>query len=236
MKNKTAFLLKRRTYMYKLSPSKAHRYLRCTKSLAFDKEFTESPFTVRGSLLHEYAEMLINNEDNVETFRKTHEISEYEDFLINAYVDAVLQEKQDLGAKEVFVEQRRTVKLYDFEINMVLDTLIIGRTEASILDLKTGNNDIDPVNNEQLFFYAYSIMNEYPRVKKLRLSIFQKGRKKTTTVTKDEVLDFFMEKHEKFQEIKEDKLTYNPSEKACKYCANKDNCRARAEWIIGGKK
>ena len=42
--------------MYKLSPSKAHRYLQCTKSLEYDTEFVETPWTIRGNILHEFGE------------------------------------------------------------------------------------------------------------------------------------------------------------------------------------
>lgn len=221
--------------MYKLSPSKAHRYLQCTKSLEFDKEFVESPFTIRGSILHKYAEMLIKNEDT-SLFVLQNDITDYENFLIKSYVETVFQEKTKVEADNIIVEEKRTISLYGNSINLIIDALCVGKKIASIIDLKTGNNDIDPNDNEQLLFYAYSIINEYPQVNKFRLSIFQKGKIKTNVVTKDYVMEYFMEKFDVFMQIKDNKLTYNPSEKACKYCSNKDSCRARAEWIIGGKK
>lgn len=221
--------------MYKLSPSKAHRYLQCTKSLEFDTEFVETPYTVRGSLLHEYAEMMIKNK-NVDTFKETHRITDYEEYLIQSYVDAVWNEKDLIGANKLIVEEKRNITLYDNSINLIIDTLLVGKDTVSIIDLKTGNNDIDPNNNEQLLFYAYSIVNDYKDVKEFRLSIFQKGKLKTTVVSLDEVLDFFMSKFFIFEKIKNNDLEYNPSDKACKYCAIRNTCRARAEWIIGGKK
>ena len=221
--------------MYKLSPSKAHRYLQCTKSLEFDTEFVETPYTVRGSLLHEYAEMMIKNK-NVDDFKETHSITDYEEYLIQSYVDAVWNEKDLIGANKLIVEEKRNITLYDNSINLIIDTLLVGKDTVSIIDLKTGNNDIDPNDNEQLLFYAYSIVNDYKDVKEFRLSIFQKGKLKTTVVSLDEVLDFFMSKFFIFEKIKNNDLEYNPSDKACKYCAIRNTCRARAEWIIGGKK
>lgn len=220
--------------MYKLSPSKAHRYLQCTKSLEFDTEFVETPFTVRGSMLHNLAEMIIKNEDT-EQFIRDNSINDYEHSLVSNYVECVFKEKQDLNAKEILVEQKKSITLYDNTINLIMDALVLADTTASILDLKTGNNDIDAVDNEQLLFYAYATIQEYPHINNIRLSIFQKNRLKTYEVSKDEVLDFFMDKFEIFAAIKRNELKYNPSDKACKYCAIKDSCKARAKWIIGGK-
>jgi hypothetical protein len=172
----------------------------------------------------------------IETFIKEHKITDYEHYLVSGYVDAVWEEKQLIDAKEMIVEEKRNITLYDNSINLIIDTLLIGKDTVSIIDLKTGNNDIDPDDNEQLMFYAYSIVNDYIHIKNFRLSIFQKGKLKTTVVSLDEVLDFFMSKFLVFQKINKNELEYNPSDKACKFCAIKDTCRARAEWIIGGKK
>lgn len=220
--------------MYKLSPSKAHRYLQCTKSLEFDTEFVETPYTIRGSLLHEFAEMMIKNKETDE-FMEEHKITDYEHFLVQGYVDAVWQEKELINATEMIVEEKRNITLYDNSINLIIDTLLIGKDTVSIIDLKTGNNDIDPGDNEQLLFYAYSIINDYIHINNFRLSIYQKGKLKTTVVTLDEVMDFFMSKFLVFQKINKNELEYNPSNKACKYCSIRDTCKERARWIIGGK-
>lgn len=221
--------------MYKLSPSKAHRYLNCTKSLEFDTEFVETPWTIRGNILHKYAEMLINEEDTSD-FVKENNFSDYEEFLISSYINAVRTEYELIQAYKLQVEQRKSIKIYDNDINLVIDTLILSRNTASIIDLKTGNNDIEVFDNEQLMFYAYAICLEYPKIKYFRLSIFQKGKLKSFVTSRSEVFDYFISKYEVFEKIKEDKLEYNPSEKACKYCGHRDQCVARAEWILGGKK
>lgn len=220
--------------MYKLSPSKAHRFLQCTKSLEFDTAFVETPITIRGSMLHTFAEMMIKNKD-IQSFIEEHEINDYEQFLVSQYVESVWDEKQKLHAKKVIVEEKTKIRLYGNNINLIMDALILGKNTASIIDLKTGNSDVDAKDNEQLYFYAYAVIQKYPHYQKIRLSIFQKGKLKTITVTKDEVLDFFFDKEYIFENIKENKLEYNPSDKACKFCAIKDTCKARAEWIIGGK-
>ena len=220
--------------MYKLSPSKAHRYLRCTKSLEYDTEFVETPWTIRGSILHEFGERkLLEKETHL--FEIENNFSDYEKFLINSYVQAVMSEYNLIQADSLHVEEKEPIEIYGNKINLIIDALVLGKKIASIIDLKTGNNDISPKENEQLLFYAYSVLMKHPQVETFRLSIFQKGKLKTEVVTREQVYDFFIDKFEIFDAISRNELTYNPSEKACKYCAFKDKCVARANWIIGGK-
>jgi len=220
--------------MYKLSPSKAHRYLKCTKSLEYDTEFVETPWTIRGSILHEFGERkLLEKETNL--FEIENNFNDYEKFLINAYVQAVMNEYNLIQADSLHVEEKEPIEIYGNKINLIIDALVLGKKIASIIDLKTGNNDISPVDNEQLLFYAYSVLTRYPEIETFRLSIFQKGKIKTEVVTREYVYDFFIDKFDIFDAISRNELTYNPDEKACKYCAHKDKCVARAKWIIGGK-
>lgn len=218
--------------MYKLSPSKAHRYLQCTKSLEYDTEFVETPWTIRGSLLHEYAERLLLEKDTAD-FVAENEFNDYEEFLIRSYVQAVYNEYELIQADSIHIEEKEPIVLYDNKINLIIDALVLGKKTACVIDLKTGNNDISPEDNEQLLFYGYSVLLKHPKVETFRLSIFQKGKLKTTTVSREYIYDFFIAQYPVFEQIRKDELTYNPSEKACKYCAHKKNCVARAKWLLG---
>jgi CRISPR/Cas system-associated exonuclease Cas4 (RecB family) len=221
--------------MYKLSPSKAHRFLNCTKSLEFDVAFVETPQTIRGSILHELAEMSLKNED-ILNFIEQHKVNEYELYLINGYVREVWSELLKIPNSQMVIEEKKPIIIYNNNINLVIDCLILGDRVASIFDLKTGNGDIEVEDNEQLYFYAYMVATTYDKVDKFILNIYQKGKKKTTELTRQEVFDFFIEKEEVFRKIEQGKLEYKPSDKACKFCPIKDTCLARARWIIGGKK
>ena len=220
--------------MSKLSPSKAHRYLNCTKSLEFDTAFVETPWTIRGNILHEFGERKLL-EKETQQFEEDNVFNDYEQFLIRSYVEAVNNEYNLIQADSLHVEEKEPIVLYGNKINLIIDALCLGKKIASIIDLKTGNNDISPVENEQLVFYAYSVLMKYPQVEIFRLSIFQKGKLKTEIVTREYVYDFFIQRFDIFDAISRNELTFRPSEKACKYCGNRTKCMARAEWIIGGK-
>lgn len=221
--------------MYKLSPSKAHRFLQCTKSLEFDIEFVETPASIRGSILHEYAQMILNSSNDIEQYYKEHNINSYEQFLVTSYAKAVWDEYFRIDAYKIEVENKHPIEIYGNTINLIIDALVLSKNEASILDLKSGNGEVDVHENEQLFFYGYAVLQRYPYIKKVTLSIFQKGKLKTVHKTANEIYDFFVEKHEIFDKIQKNMLEYNPSDKACKFCPIKNTCVARAKWIIGGK-
>lgn len=220
--------------MYKLSPSKAHRFLVCTKSLDFDVDFVESPVTIRGSLLHNIAEVMILNE-NIDDFIQEHKLNDYEVFLIKEYAKEVWSEYKRIDAHTMLVEQKNTMHIYGFSINLIIDALVYNDTHASIIDLKTGNSTVDVADNEQLMFYGFSIVQLHPNIETFTLSIFQKGKLKSITKTRSEILDFFINTENIFESIKNSDLTYQPSDKGCKYCSIKGSCMERARWIVNGK-
>lgn len=216
--------------MYKLSPSKAHRFLNCTASLKHDVEFVETIYTIRGTLLHELGEKIIKSE-NVDEFLIENNISPYEQFLVMSYAKAVMNEYDEIDGISLDIEVKKPISIYGFEANSIIDALVVSKDTASIIDLKTGRYEIDPLNNEQLYFYAYGTIMDNPEIKKLRLSIFQNNKMKTAELEKEEILDYFKKKENVFLEIANDHLTYNPGEKTCKYCAIKDSCESRAKWL-----
>lgn len=224
--------------MYKISPSKAHRILNCTASLRHDDVFVETPATVRGNILHTLGEMFLKevDDDKITEFINEHGIDGYELDLIQGYIHAVLYETEKIGATEMQIEVKREIDIYGFKSNSIIDTLLLSKYEASIIDLKTGNYDVDIIDNEQLYLYGYGVLTRYPDIQIVHLSIFQKMKKKTITLTRGEIFDYFLDKEEVFTDIRNGNLKYNPSEKACKFCPIKDTCIARAKWIVGGKK
>lgn len=217
--------------MYKLSPSKAHRFLNCTASLKHDVEFVDTIYTARGTLLHELGEKLIKKED-VDDFIIENEINFHELEFLEAYANAVLEEFYFINATILDIEVIKPIEIYGFNTNSSIDALALSETTASIIDLKTGRNEISPFNNEQLYFYAYSVIMDYPNIKTIRLSIFQNSQMKTIVVDKKKVLKYFEKKAKVFEKIANDDLTYNPGKKACKYFSIRETCEARMQWLI----
>lgn len=223
--------------MSKLSPSKAHRFLNCTKSLEYDTAFVETPASIRGNILHEYAEKILKNQAT-DDFERENKIDDYEHFLVNAYADAVFEEMAFYQHNQLHTENKTSMQLFGNDINLIIDALLLSEANkmASIIDLKSGNYDIDPENNEQLLLYAFYVAQDHDFVENFRLSIFQKGKLKTWTITKKELYDYIISIYDTIDDINNNRLSYNPSDKACKFCEYKNKCIARAEWIVNGKK
>ena len=91
-----------------------------------------------------------------------------------------------IGAtKRVFEKRKKeSASLYFFNFNYIIDALLIGGDTASIIDLKTGNIDVEVENNEQLLFYAHDVSIKYPKIKSFDYLFFQKMRMKTQEIKK----------------------------------------------------
>lgn len=224
--------------MYKLSPSKAHRFLQCTASLKYDTEFVETAASKCGTLLHTLAEYYLKSKSKQEISNLISEnkISDYEFNLIDAYTSFVLYQIDKIKGKELLIEFKTPFSIFGFTMNAIIDAVIIADTVATLIDLKTGSVYVDADDNEQLMYYAYIIFNVYPKIKTVYSYIYQNFQAKEFVITRSECFDFFIEKEPIYDAISRDELTYNPSDKACKYCGNKDSCLAWAYWVIGGKK
>lgn len=219
---------------YKLSPSRAHIWMHCTLSL-LDDTFVETPATIRGTIMHEIGEKMILGYD-VESLMEKHNLNDYERFNVTRYADTVIEEADKIPNSDLFIENKVTLNIYENSINMILDALIIGETEATIIDYKSGNFDIEVENNYQLFFYAMYVVTAYPHIEKINTIIFQKGRAKKHVLTPKEVIDFFVSKKQVFDDINNDRLSCEPSETVCRFATVPEVKKICAEWIIGGKK
>lgn len=73
-------------------------------------------------------------------------------------------------------ELKQELKVSYAGINGVVDAVIVSDTELHIIDLKTGFKPVDPVDNEQLQFYALALRNLYPH-RLIYLHIYQRGLK-----------------------------------------------------------
>lgn len=222
---------------YSLSPSKAHRYLYCSASLLHDQPFVDTPITIRGKLLHQISELLIKGVDCDEIIKENN-LNDYEIKLVTKYSELILNQIDSLQPDIFSVEVKQKINIFDTNINLIMDTLLINTRSgiSYIYDLKTGNNDVEVKDNEQLLFYALAVLLNYKDIGIIKVSIFQKMKNKELTLYPNEVYDFFIDKEDVFNKIKKNELEYHPSEKACKYCAFKNKCVARANWILEGKK
>lgn len=226
-----------------LSPSAAHRWMRCPASVVLEQDYpeTSSEYADRGTMMHEAAARLLTGERDWLT---TTGLSGDEIDIVSEYVDRVKEAAQN---GTLFVEER-----VDFseEIGVpdsfgTVDALIISGTRLEIHDLKTGRGvPVYAEDNEQLQLYALGALGAYELIypiETVKLCIHQPPLDNFTE------WEIPVEELRKFQQraafsaslitsilgadLDSVQQHANPGEKQCRFCKAKAKCLALSAQV-----
>lgn len=226
-----------------LSPSSAHRWLRCTAAPKFEAQFEDqsSEYAEEGTVAHAVAALvasreigLISASEYKAELKKIQQKPKFEAEMLNhakTYAAYIKEHHSGLA----WLEQR--LELAGHDIFGTADCVLVGDGELHIVDYKYGKGvEVEAERNDQLRIYALMAYEEYGDLyapDMIRLSIVQ-PRIANGTKTWTEPIESLLKWAEevlipKANEAVSDKRVFAPSENVCRFCKAGSVCRARAK-------
>ena len=225
-----------------LSPSSAHRWIRCTPSAVLETEFEgrSSPAAAEGTAAHALCEhklkrLLHRRSKRPVSSYDSDEMEEYTDAYVEFVSELLEKEKQNCKDPLVQVEERLDLSRYVPGAFGTADCLIVADGTLHVIDMKYGLGVlVSAEDNPQLKCYGVAALSIYESlydIKDVSLSIFQPRRENVSTWTisaKDLKLWAENELKPKAQLAFKGEGDYSPGE-WCQFCRAAVKCRARAK-------
>jgi len=220
----------------RLSPSSSSRWLSCTASVEASEQYENkgNAASIWGTNVHYLGERLLKDQ-SVEVGQ------EYTEQNVTFTVDDEMLECAEEYADYVrsFIAKDSVVLIEEqFDLGFISkgqfgtsDATVLNGTHLHIMDLKTGHNIVMAENNTQLMLYALGAIHELEDIydiDKVTLHIVQTRANHIDAweTSYNELMQFQDKVITISNQIINGKTTFNPSEKACKWCAHQVNCEA----------
>ena len=221
-----------------LSPSAAHRWIRCPPSACLEREFpsSSSEAAAEGTAAHALCEHKLRKFLKLRSKRPHSDFEDDEmDCCSDAYVSFVQEQMGEIPSPMVLVEQRLDLTCYVPEAFGTADCIIVGGDMLHVIDFKYGMGVlVEAEHNPQMMLYALGaldLLDGIYDIQTISMSIFQPRRENVCTwsLTKEDLLRWARD-----DLVEKARLAY-AGEGAfcagewCTFCRAAVRCRARAE-------
>ena len=227
----------------KLSPSSAHRWGKCTPSVALESMFenTESEAAKEGTAAHELAEYKLSKliglpvgEKPTSAYDST-EMEGYTDDYVAFVSEAIEEAKRECKDPTILIETTMDLSAFAPESFGTTDCAIVADKTLQIIDFKYGIGVVvDAENNPQMMMYAAGFLDMFSDlydITTVKMSIFQPRRDNCSTWQIDaiELLNWAECELKPKAELAIQGLgEYVPGEH-CQFCKAAAVCKARAK-------
>jgi len=235
----------------RLSPSGAHRWMRCPGSLLLEEKLpdTSSVYADEGTAAHEVAAWILASDLDEATARKVvgelgvevnGKVWPITDDMIDHCIDYAKLVREYANGSPILVERRLEFSHVVDVPNQfgTSDAVVLGGDTLFVVDLKYGMGvKVDAMDNEQLQLYALGALKEYEFLgdfSYVQMVVHQPRLNHVGeyVVTVPELLAFGRRAKEAAAMALTPNATLVPGEKQCRFCKAKATCPALREEVL----
>ena len=235
----------------RLSPSGAHRWMRCPGSLLLEEKLpdTSSVYADEGTVAHEVAAWILASDLDEATARKVvgelgvevnGKVWPITDDMIDHCIDYAKLVREYANGSPILVERRLEFSHVVDVPNQfgTSDAVVLGGDTLFVVDLKYGMGvKVDAMDNEQLQLYALGALKEYEFLgdfQYVQMVVHQPRLNHVGeyVVTVPELLAFGRRAKEAAAMALTPNATLVPGEKQCRFCKAKATCPALREEVL----
>lgn len=217
-----------------LSPSSAHRWLKCPGSIRLSASIPDIPSAAseEGTLAHELGEAALNG--GIDTRDVPGDYPEEMLLHVQSYVDYVRKLEGRL-----FVEVKIKMDEWIPGGYGTADAVVLGEDVLDVVDLKYGMREVKADDNPQLRLYGAGAVAKVKGIKKVRLHIVQPriGNYDMVEVSTKKLLKWAETVKPAAAACMDDEAPLVPSEDACRWCPAAPTCPALNQHmleVVGG--
>ena len=235
----------------RLSPSGAHRWMRCPGSLLLEEKLpdTSSVYADEGTAAHEVGAWILASDLDEATARKVvgelgvevnGKVWPITDDMIDHCIDYAKLVREYANGRPILTERRLEFSHVVDVANQfgTSDAVILGDDTLFVVDLKYGMGvKVDAMDNEQLQLYALGALKEYEFLGDFSLvqMVIHQPRLNHVAeyvITVPELLAFGRRAKEAAALALTPNATLVPGEKQCRFCKAKATCPALREEVL----